>query len=381
MRLIATLDDLQKALILSSYLDSRGIGGEVEVSARGDKESATPESTSYKVWIYDENGLEQAIAIAQEYLANPTGKEFRNYADAALPESLFSAPEKEARRSSSPSFFLTPYIIALCTFLFLWGALFLLSSGEGNRLKGIPLFYAPVTKALLFDYPHAYEILDRLTGSFGIEALTGSAPLPPQAAVLLEDYASMSVWQGIYRYAVHYVQHPGYALDPDVPLFEKIRQGQIWRFFTPTFLHGDIFHLLFNMIWLSVLGKQLESKMGMVRSLLFIAVAASVSNTAQYLMSGSNFLGFSGVLCAMLSFIWLRQHRAPWEGYFLQSSTIGFMFAFLGVMFFLQVISFYTETAYDVSIAPPVANTAHLSGLLSGLFMGRLPLFRWSAGR
>ena len=83
------------------------------------------------------------------------------------------------------------------------------------------------------------------------------------------------------------------------------------------------------MIWLAVLGRQMELRLGGFRYLLFILITGIISNIVQYMMSGPNFLGYSGILCAMLSFIWVRQKKAAWEGYVLQDSTMGFMLLFL----------------------------------------------------
>ena len=103
-----------------------------------------------------------------------------------------------------------------------------------------------------------------------------------------------------------------------LPCSKKSRREKYWRLFTPCLLHNDIFHIFFNMIWLVVLGKQMEMRLSLFRYALFILIAAVVTNTAQYLMSGSNFIGFSGVLCAMLTFIWMRQKKTAWEGYQLR---------------------------------------------------------------
>ena len=71
-----------------------------------------------------------------------------------------------------------------------------------------------------------------------------------------------------------------------------MRQGEVWRVLSPVFVHQDIFHLVFNMIWLAMLGRQMEKRLGGFRYVVFIALVGIVSNTAQYFMSGSNFMGF-----------------------------------------------------------------------------------------
>jgi membrane associated rhomboid family serine protease len=64
-----------------------------------------------------------------------------------------------------------------------------------------------------------------------------------------------------------------FGLDPDLVL-----RGQIWRLLTYAFLHSerDIFHILFNMLWLFSLGRFAEAKLGS-REFLFFYLAAAVA--------------------------------------------------------------------------------------------------------
>jgi GlpG protein len=50
--------------------------------------------------------------------------------------------------------------------------------------------------------------------------------------------------------------------------FASVRRGEVWRFLTPMFLHGDEFHLAFNMLWIYFLGSVIEKLHGS----LFFAV-------------------------------------------------------------------------------------------------------------
>lgn len=131
------------------------------------------------------------------------------------------------------------------------------------------------------------------------------------------------------------------------------------------------------MLWLIVLGKQLEQRIKPWRYILFILFIAIISNTAQYLMSGPNFIGFSGVLCGMLAFIWVRQKTAAWEGYQIDRMTLIFMLIFILSMTGIQLLSFLLEKSLDWAISPNIANMAHLTGGLTGYILGRLNFFSW----
>ncbi|MEI8366116.1 MAG: rhomboid family intramembrane serine protease, partial [Parachlamydiaceae bacterium] len=96
-------------------------------------------------------------------------------------------------------------------------------------------------------------------------------------------------------------------------------------------------------------------------------------------IAGASFLGFSGILCGMLTFIWMRQKIAPWEGYPLPRSTFLFMMYFIFTMLGIQLISFYLEVEHQLSLASGIANTAHFAGAAIGLLLGRLSFFSWNA--
>ncbi len=231
----------------------------------------------------------------------------------------------------------------------------------------------------MYDYPKAYELIDRIVKAYGIESLQNLDALPQAGQYLLQQFNQTPYWQGFYDKFVEHFKHPEQAWNFDAPMFEKIREGQWWRLFTPCLLHSDLFHLFFNMIWLVVLGRQMEQKIGSLRYTLFIVITAVFSNTAQYLMSGSNFLGFSGVLCAMLAFIWVRQRRAGWEGYQLDKSTFTFITFFILFMFALQNLSFFLEVYSNTTMPIGIANTAHLTGAFIGFILGRMQFFTWHA--
>jgi GlpG protein len=131
------------------------------------------------------------------------------------------------------------------------------------------------------------------------------------------------------------------------------------------------------MLWLIVLGKQIEQRLQPWRYGLFILITAIISNTAQYLMSGPNFIGFSGVLVGMLTFIWVRQKIAAWEGYQIDRLTLIFMLIFVISMAAIQVLSFLAEKSFEFAFSPNIANMAHLIGGLVGYFLGRLNFFSW----
>lgn len=160
------------------------------------------------------------------------------------------------------------------------------------------------------------------------------------------------------------------AVGSAAPLFEKIRQGQVWRFVTPIFMHQDVLHIFFNMSWLLILGRQIELRLKKSKFLFLILLLAIFSNTSQYLMSGPYFLGISGVITGLAGFIWARQSKAPWEGYEVQKTTLTFLFTFVLILFFISAVCFILNALGWRAFSSSMANTAHISGGLLGLILG-----------
>lgn len=385
MRLISTLPNQEQAYALSSYLHQQNIENQLEIITNSDWGNSDYGTVTCRIWIVEEDQFEDAMKIAEEFQQNPQdprfqSKEKRVFIQPKSPQEVepLIVENKEFKPiERQPMGPITLYLLIICSLLLMF------SGSSAPEIKSLPknipaspLVLSPLEKELLYDYPKAFEIIDTLVKEYGYESLETPNTLPEKGKNLLIQYSHTPYWQGIYKKIVDRISDQT-PLQWNTPLFEKIRQGQVWRIFTPALMHANIFHLFFNMLWLIVLGQQMERKLGKGRYLLFIFLTAIFSNTAQYLMSGSNFLGFSGVLSGMIGFIWIRQKRAAWEGYLLEKSTMGFIFVFILLMFGLQVISFFLEIFYKVPMSIGVGNTSHLSGALLGILLGRLNYFAW----
>ena len=139
---------------------------------------------------------------------------------------------------------------------------------------------------------------------------------------------------------------------------EKVSVGQLWRLFTPVFLHFSLWHLLFNLLWLQDLGAVLEVKIGTWRFLAVVAGVALVSNLAQYAAGGAGFGGMSGVVYGVFGYLWIRGKRDFRFGLTIAPMTSGLLLVFLALGIF--------------GLLGPTANAAHFSGLLVGGALGWL---------
>jgi GlpG protein len=389
MRLIGTLEDEQKALIFSRFLHQKGISHQIEIQTNTDWGSPYYGTNRCQIWIQDEDQVEDVLKWFHLFIENPQDPTFNISATPAwiksgppLPPSPESTPRSSPPSAATswekqPMGWMTRSLLAICIILFFLSQLWMPSMRAPERYSSLILFTSPIEKALLYDYPKFYQLIDRFLQLYGFEKLEHPSDLPPDGNRLLQQIHHTPFWPGYYQLMLEGGWQAVKGGLVKYPSFEKIREGQVWRLFSPCLLHGDLFHLFFNMIWLIVLGKQVEQRLMPLRYAIFIVIIAIVSNTAQYLMSGPNFIGFSGVLCGMLAFIWMRQKIAAWEGYQIDRLTLIFILIFIISMAAIQFVSFFLEKSFDFAFSPNIANMAHLTGGAVGFILGRLNFFSW----
>ncbi len=381
MRLLATFDNERNARTFSAFLTKEKIENQLEVVSNTDWGSADYGTVIGRLWIVEEDKVATAQTFYEEFLEDPQDPRYTGNV-MQIPSILEPIEEKIKSPTirlgkTKPIGFLTLYIIISCTIILFFGILTQRPyESPPPNIPLIPLYTPDINKTLSYDYPYAYEIIDKLVNAYGIEKLQNPQELPPEAKFLLQEYKNTPIWTGLYDKIVSHFTEANPAPYFNAPMFEKIRQGEIWRLFTPVLLHDGPLHLLFNMIWFLILGKQMEERLGILRFGVFLLLAGIFSNTAQYLMTGPNFIGFSGIICAMITFIWFRQKKAVWEGYQLLPMTMGFVTIFIVGLLGLQILSF----ALEIQGIPPfipaiVANTAHISGAIIGYIFACTNLF------
>jgi GlpG protein len=138
--------------------------------------------------------------------------------------------------------------------------------------------------------------------------------------------------------------------------------GQYYRMVSPIFLHFGILHLVFNCLWLGLLGSKIEIHHGSFHFLLVVLISGIASNMSQFYWSGTIYFGgMSGVIYALLGYLWIKHKIAPYKFSPLPSGLMGFMVAWL-----LLCMTGVLEVALGIG----VGNAAHLSGLVVGLLIG-----------
>ena len=145
-------------------------------------------------------------------------------------------------------------------------------------------------------------------------------------------------------------------------MFDGLVDGQYWNVITPIFLHFGLMHLVFNCLWLALLGGRVERLYGSMHLLLLVLVSGAISNLIQYSWQGSAYFGgMSGVVYALLGYIWIKGQFVSQPELQLPPGILGFMLIWLlvGMTGVLKLL-----------LGIGVANGAHVGGLLIGMLLG-----------
>jgi membrane associated rhomboid family serine protease len=140
--------------------------------------------------------------------------------------------------------------------------------------------------------------------------------------------------------------------------------------FTSMFLHGSIWHLLGNMLYLWVFGNNIEDAMGHARFLLFYLISGAAAALTMAFMDPAStvpMVGASGAISGALGAYMLIYPRAKVTvivpiGIIFYPFKIAAIWV-VGLWFVMQMISAATSTPDS----PGVAWWAHVGGFLAGM--------------
>ena len=372
MRLIGTLLDEKQVQIFCAFLTREGIANHFEPT----KDSATSK-VEYLIWIENEDEIEEALQHFTLFQQEPLNEKFSKIVlpPLKLPSSIDNAWKIQALpRTPRSSFFLTYFLVWLCVILFIWDTNKEEEVFKEKGLLSLEIGKTSLQRSLLFDYPHAFEEMEKVIEEYSIKTMDELSQMSNDVQDQFHAAQDIPFWRGVYEDIVKWKSFDLNVLKK-TPIFEKISKGEYWRFFTPVVLHSDFLHILFNMAWLWIVGKQMELRLRKLRMAILMVIVAFISNLAQYFMGGPFFIGISGVVCGMVGFIWIRQKMAPWEGYPLPKEATYFLFVFIGAMLGLQIVLFSLEFFSIMNLSLQIANTAHIVGALTGMLLAKIPFF------
>lgn len=164
--------------------------------------------------------------------------------------------------------------------------------------------------------------------------------------------------------------------------------ANVWTFLTYAFLHADISHIVFNMLWMLPFGSALARRFGAVRFFVFLAVTAIAGAVAHLVthqhevapMIGAS-AAVSGAMAAAIrfafqrgSFLSLRRGDAEMASRvpalpLLRALRNGRVLAFLGIWFGLNFITGIGALTIGGMPAQSIAWQAHVGGFLAGLVL------------
>ncbi len=131
---------------------------------------------------------------------------------------------------------------------------------------------------------------------------------------------------------------------------------EFWRYFTHALMHFSFLHILFNLLWWWYLGGAVEKRLGSGKLIVLTLISALLSGFIQHKFGGPWFGGLSGVVYALMGYVWLRGERDPQSGIYLQRGLMTFALIWIIAGWF------------DL-FGMAIANGAHVAGLAVGLAM------------
>lgn len=131
-----------------------------------------------------------------------------------------------------------------------------------------------------------------------------------------------------------------------------------WRLITTIFPHGGIIHIVFNLMWVWMLGRVLEARLG-TGAMLVLALVTGLTASGFQLVFVGRPIGLSGVVYGLAAYAWMRGRRDPVYRGIIDDSTRNLLVAW----FFVCILLTYVG-------AVNIANAAHAGGAIMGLALG-----------
>ena len=133
-----------------------------------------------------------------------------------------------------------------------------------------------------------------------------------------------------------------------------VRNGEVYRLLTSTFMHASILHLVFNMYALSIIGKQVETFLGKSKFLLVYLFSGLTGSLLSCAITNSYSLGASGAIFGLMgSLLYFGYHYR----------------LYLGSVLLGQIVPVIVINLVIGYITPSIDNAAHIGGLVGGLFI------------
>lgn len=276
MRMIGQVEEAARAELFAAYLyvhriDARLEGPGEEGEGRGGKDGGM-----WRIWVLDEDRVEEAKGLFSRFCSMPDAEEFQKASAAAAAERR----QREHEEEEGPS------------------------GGEGGSFGFFGLGKSRRNTA-------ADGAADRVWPWGG--ATMGLLGLVVVAVLVTRLGQSEEGVQALV-----------FSLD-------GIRQGQVWRLFTPVLLHADLWGLIFNLLWMQDLGRALESQIGSRRYVIFLLGLAMATTLTSGLLVGVGGVGLMGMVYGVFGYLWMRPRVDPAFGTWISPLTGGLLMIFMAL--------------------------------------------------
>lgn len=152
--------------------------------------------------------------------------------------------------------------------------------------------------------------------------------------------------------------------------FLIVQGEQLYTLITAMFIHGDIFHILFNMLYLYIFGNNIEDSMGSGRFILFYAVCGVLASFAHIYMDPTSpipTIGASGAVAGVLGaymVLYPRERVDALLGYFyVRVRAVVVLLSWFALQLLYGILSL-GDTSHG-----GVAFFAHIGGFVAGAIL------------
>lgn len=311
--MIGTIPGDAEAERFSDYLLAQKIENMVEEGSNG----------AWSVWVEKDDDIERGKSELEKFLKNTNDARYVSASGAAARQREEVAAKKKKRRAQ--------YIDVRTR----WGQPAQWAAPLTLSLIALSAVISLGTKSMMGGRNANWRLLD------------------PLLFTSVDD-EKFTKWQMEHRnYREPLAVYTGYWLD-------HLKHGQLWRVFTPMFVHWNILHLLFNMFWLRDLGGMIEIKRGTWQLAWLVIMCALLAHVGEYFWSGvSAFGGMSGVVYGLFGYVWIKDRFEPHLGLGISPQASMIMIGWLIICM--------------LNYMGNVANAAHVVGMLTGAAVAYMP--------
>jgi len=315
MRRIGFIENSRDATRFCDYLISQ------RIQARAEEDDAA--NPRYGIWVREEQRVEEAKSLLEQFFADPSDKRFDASKEA---EAIRQADADEnARRLKNITKVSHRSVGA--------GSV----GGFGGRT---PVTIASIAVCILVGFLTGFGNPSARVDRLGRQ-------VPTIETRVYDAFTFMSFRDRVQRKEA----------------FATIRSGEVWRVFTPAILHGSMGHLAMNMMGLFFLGSVIERLHGGGWLSVMLISIAIFSNLVQVFWpeannGGPHMVGSSGATYGLFGFLMIRPRFQP-----TYPVSLPPMFLLLGLGFL---------TLGVLMVVPTMANGAHVGGLAGGMIFAAM---------